>query len=96
MDALFDLIVAHTPAPKVEPDQPFRMLATTLEADPFLGRLLTGRVESGSISANQQVKALAADGRTIETSRVTKLLAFRGLERQPIERAEAEIGRAHV
>ncbi len=89
MDALFDLIVAHTPAPKVEPDQPFRMLATTLEADPFLGRLLTGRVESGSISANQQVKALAADGRTIETSRVTKLLAFRGLERQPIERAEA-------
>jgi GTP-binding protein len=89
MSALFEVILSHTPEPKVVPDQPFRMLATTLEADPYLGRLLTGRIESGIVRHNQPIKALSADGRQIETSRVTKLLAFRGLERQPIEFAEA-------
>ncbi len=89
MDALFDLIVAHTPSPNVEPDAPFRMLATTLEADPYLGRLLTGRIESGVVRANQSVKALHADGSVIESGRITKLLAFRGLERQSVEQAQA-------
>ena len=89
MSALFDMIVAHTPAPKVEPDQPFRMLATTLEADPFLGRILTGRIESGTARHNMTIKALDADGTPIETSRITKLLAFRGLERQGVEEAHA-------
>jgi len=89
MGVLFDMIVKHTPAPKVAPDQPFRMLATTLEADPYLGRILTGRVESGVVKANMPIKALDADGSHIETSRVVKLLAFRGLERQPVEQAEA-------
>jgi len=89
MKALFDLIVEHTPAPVIAPDQPFRMLATTLEADPYLGRILTGRVESGVVRANMPIRALRADGQPIETSRVTKLLAFRGLERQAVEEAEA-------
>ncbi len=89
MNPLFDMIVAHTPPPEVEPNQPFRMLATTLEADPFLGRILTGRVQSGVVRANQPIKALRADGTLIETGRVSKLLAFRGLERQSIEQAEA-------
>lgn len=89
MAALFDLIVEHTPAPAVSGDGPFRMLATTLEADPFLGRILTGRIQSGVVRPNMAIKALSADGSPIETSRVTKLLAFRGLERQPIEQAEA-------
>jgi GTP-binding protein len=85
---LFDLVVRHVPAPKVD-DGAFRMLATTLEADPFLGRILTGRVRAGSIKPNQQVKALRRDGSVIETGRVQKVLAFRGLERQPIDEAMA-------
>ncbi len=85
---LFELIVAHVPAPVAE-DGPFRMLATTLEADPFLGRILTGRIRSGTLKPNQTIKAISRDGRHIETTRVTKVLAFRGLERTSIDSAEA-------
>lgn len=85
---LFDLVLAHVPPPKVE-EGPARMLATTLEADPFLGRILTGRVSSGTIKPNQALKALRRDGSLIETFRVQKVLAFRGLERTAVDLAEA-------
>ena len=88
---LFDLIVSHVPAPRqaANADKPFRMLATTLEADPYLGRLLTGRIEEGTVRAGATLKALTRDGREIERFRVSKILAFRGLVRQPIEAAHA-------
>ena len=91
LSALFDLIVEHVPAPAqlAEHDQPFRMLATTLGADPFIGRILTGRVESGTLKAGETVKALSRDGTLIENFRCTKILAFRGLQQQPIDVAEA-------
>jgi GTP-binding protein len=85
---LFELILRHVPPPVVE-DGPFRMLATTLEADPYLGRVLTGRIRSGSVRPGQAIKALRRDGSLIETARVTKVLAFRGLERTGVEAAEA-------
>ncbi len=90
MAPLFELIIRHVPPPHgVRPDAPFSLLATTLEADPYLGRVLTGRVESGLLKTNMTVKALARDGSMIEQGRVSKLLAFRGLKRQPIDSAEA-------
>ncbi|RZO31765.1 MAG: GTP-binding protein, partial [Rhodospirillaceae bacterium] len=90
MAPLFDLIVDHVPAPNVgSADEPFRMLATTLEANPFLGRILTGRIQSGRLSPNMAIKALGMDSRQLESGRATKILAFRGLERQPIDSAEA-------
>ncbi|MFZ5782804.1 MAG: translational GTPase TypA [Pseudomonadota bacterium] len=89
MSPLFDLILRHVPAPRVDSDPAFRMLVTTLESDSFLGRILTGRIQSGSIRPNVTLKALNAAGEEIEQTRVTKLLAFRGLERQPIDFAEA-------
>ncbi|WP_342237713.1 translational GTPase TypA [Inquilinus sp. OTU3971] len=89
MAPLFDLVVKHVPAPKVEEDQSFRMLATTVEANPYLGRVLTGRILSGSVRPNQTVKALSRNGETIETGRISRVLAFRGIERQPIESGEA-------
>jgi GTP-binding protein len=85
---LFELILRHVPPPTVE-EGPFRLLATTLEADPYLGRVLTGRISSGSIKPNQTIKALRRDGSLIETARVTKVLAFRGLERTAVDLAEA-------
>ncbi len=87
LNALFELIVAHVPAPKQTENQsaPFQMLATTLSADPFLGRMLTGRIESGTIKAGESVKALSRDGTLIENFRVSKVLAFRGLSQQPID-----------
>jgi GTP-binding protein len=88
MNPLFDLIVKHVPAPTVF-DGEFSMLATTLEANPYLGRLLTGRIYSGTAKQNMAIKALTRDGEVIETGRITKLLAFRGLERVPVEEAQA-------
>ena len=85
---LFELVIRHVPAPVAEAG-PFRMLATTLEADPYLGRILTGRIRSGAIRPNQTIKAIARDGKLIETTRVTKVLAFRGLDRTSVELAEA-------
>ena len=86
---LFELVIQHVPPPVVEPDGPFRMLATTLEADPYLGRLLTGRIHAGTVRTNMAVKALTRDGEPREESRITKLLAFRGLERVAIDEAVA-------
>ena len=73
-------MLKHVPPPVVE-EGPFRLLATTLEADPYLGRVLTGRISSGSVRPNQAIKALRRDGTLIESGRVTKVLAFRGLDR---------------
>jgi GTP-binding protein len=89
LSALFDLVLAHVPPPKSEPEAPFAMLATTLEANPFLGRLLTGRIHSGTVKLNQQVKSLSRDGTLIEQFRVSKILAYRGIERLTLDSAEA-------
>ena len=88
MKPLFDLVLRHVQPPTVE-DGPFRLLGTILEANPYLGRIVTGRITSGSIKPNQAVKVLDHDGKLIETGRVTKVLAFRGLERVPVDEAEA-------
>ena len=85
---LFDLVLDHVPPAKVE-DGPFRMLGTLLEANPFLGRIITGRITSGTVRPNQTIKVLNRDGKLIENGRVSKILAFRGIERQPIEVGEA-------
>jgi GTP-binding protein len=85
---MFDLVLSHVPPPKIDTG-PVRMLATTLEADPFLGRILTGRISSGVLKAGQSMKALDRDGALVESFRVQKVLAFRGLERVAVEQAEA-------
>ncbi|EGP09484.1 translational GTPase TypA [Afipia clevelandensis] len=88
MKPLFDLVIKHVAPPVVE-EGPFRLLGTILEANPYLGRIITGRVASGSVKPNQAVKVLSRDGKLVENGRITKILAFRGLERQPVEIAEA-------
>src|SRR6202000_2654997 len=88
MAPLFDLVLRHVAPPAVE-EGPFRMLGTILEANPYLGRIVTGRISSGSVKPNQNVKVLDRNGELIETGRVTKVLAFRGLERAPIEEGVA-------
>jgi GTP-binding protein len=89
LSTLFDLVVRHVPPPSVDVDAPFAMVATILEYDPYLGRVLTGRVEQGCARLNMPVKVLHVDGREVETGRMTKLLSFRGLERVPVEEAVA-------
>ncbi len=89
LSLLFETIVAHVPPPAIDPDAPFAMLATTLESDPYLGRILTGRIHSGRVRINQPMKVMSRDGEVREEGRITKLLAFRGLDRVPIEEATA-------
>ena len=88
MTPLFELVVKHVPEPKVEEGE-FKMLATILEANPYLGPILTGRITAGTVKPNQNVRVLARDGKVLENGRITKVLAFRGLERQPVDEASA-------
>jgi GTP-binding protein len=88
MAPLFNLVLKHVAAPQVE-EGPFRMLGTILEADPYLGRIVTGLITAGTLRPNQTIKVLARDGRLVEQGRVSKILAFRGIERQPVELGEA-------
>jgi GTP-binding protein len=88
MAPLFDLVLRHVAPPVVE-EGPLRMLGTILEANAYLGRLVTGRITSGSVRPNQTVKVLDPDGNLIEQGRISKVLAFRGLERQPIDEGMA-------
>ena len=89
LNPLFETIVGHVPAPKVAADAPFAMLVTLLDRDNFLGRILTGRIEAGTLRINQPIHALGGDGKVIEVGRASKLFAFRGLERVPVEEAQA-------
>ncbi|MBV2184797.1 MAG: translational GTPase TypA [Rhizobium sp.] len=87
---LLDLVLEHVPEPSVgDEDGAFRMIGTILEANPFLGRIITGRIHSGSIKPNQAVKVLGQDGKVIENGRISKILAFRGIERTAIDEAHA-------
>jgi GTP-binding protein len=86
---MFETIVSHIPAPGLDPDGPFKMLVTLLNRDPFLGRILTGRIESGTLIPNMPIRALDVDGEGVEEGRATKVFAFRGLERVPVETAQA-------
>jgi GTP-binding protein len=85
LSALFNLVLRHVPSPTVKPDAPFAMVASILEYDNFLGRVLTGRVEQGVGRINMPVKVLRRDGSLVETGRLTKLLSFRGLDRVPVD-----------
>jgi GTP-binding protein len=89
LSAMFDLVMRHVPAPTVDRDAPFAMIASILDYDNFLGRVLTGRIEQGSARVNMPLKVLRADGSVVETGRLTKLMSFRGLDRVPVEEAEA-------
>src|SRR5437016_11202663 len=88
MAPLFDLVLGDVAPPATE-EGPFRMLGTILEANPYLGRIVTGRITSGAVRPNQTVKVLDRNGALIEQGRVSKVLAFRGLERTGVDEATA-------
>ena len=89
LDALFKLVTKHVPAPNVDKNAPFALIGTLMSSDPYLGRLITGRVASGVLKPNMAVKALSREGALIENGRVAKILAFRNLQQQPVDEAEA-------
>jgi GTP-binding protein len=89
LSPLFETIVNHVPAPSADPDGPFKFLVTLLDRDNFLGRILTGLVFSGSVKTNMPIHALDPEGKIVETGRASKIMAFRGLERMPVDEANA-------
>lgn len=97
LQPLFEKIVDHFPAPGAltdgSADEPFAMLVTTIEADPYLGRILTGRIEKGTAKPNSPVHALRRDKQgnvtEVEKGRLTRVLAFRGIQRLPVDEAKA-------
>ena len=89
LDPLFDTIINHVPEPKVDVDAPFTFLVTLLDRDNFVGRILTGRVASGRLKLNDPIRAIDMDGNQVEAGRATKIMAFRGLEREPVDEAQA-------
>ena len=89
LQPLFEKIVGHVPPPSLDENAPFSFLVTLLDRDNFVGRILTGRVQSGVVKVNQPIHALDMDGKVIETGRASKLMSFRGLERVPVEEARA-------
>ncbi len=89
LEPLFQKIVEHVPAPGLDTEGKFSFLATLLDRDNFMGRVLTGRVQSGTIKVNDPIHAMDMDGKVLETGRASKLLAFRGLDRVPVEEAKA-------
>jgi GTP-binding protein len=88
MTPLFELVRRHVPPPEVD-DAPFQLLGTILESNPYLGRIVTGRITSGKIKPNEMVKVLDHEGNLVEQGRVSKVLAFRGLERAALDEASA-------
>ena len=89
LSPLFDKIIEHVPEPDVDPEADFKFLVTLLDRDNFVGRILTGRIESGKLDINMPIHAMDRDGNIVEKGRATKVMAFRGLERVPVESAEA-------
>jgi GTP-binding protein len=89
LSAMFNLVLRHVPAPALDKDAPFAMVASILDYDNFLGRVLTGRLEQGRARVNQPVKVFRADGSVVEVGRLTKLMSFRGLDRVPVDEVEA-------
>ena len=89
LSPMFDLVLRHVPAPVLDKEAPFAMVASILDYDNFLGRVLTGRVEQGRAKVNMPLKVLRQDGSLVETGRLTKLMSFRGLDRVPVDEVEA-------
>ena len=89
LEPMFEKILEHVPEPGLDPTGKFSFLATLLDRDNFMGRVLTGRVQSGTLKANDPIHALDGDGKVIEVGRATKVLAYRGLDRVPVDSASA-------
>jgi GTP-binding protein len=89
LDPMFDLVLRHVPSSIIDTSAPFTLLGTIIEADPYLGRIITGRIATGIVRPNMAVKALTRDGQLVEQGRISKVLAFRNLERQSVDEASA-------
>ncbi|HGH7079418.1 TPA: translational GTPase TypA [Neisseria meningitidis] len=88
MRPLFDTILKYTPAPSGSADETLQLQISQLDYDNYTGRLGIGRILNGRIKPGQTVAVMNHD-QQIAQGRINQLLGFKGLERVPLEEAEA-------
>eukprot|EP01114_Cavostelium_apophysatum_P013740 TRINITY_DN3395_c0_g1_i2.p1 TRINITY_DN3395_c0_g1~~TRINITY_DN3395_c0_g1_i2.p1 ORF type:complete len:514 (+),score=140.44 TRINITY_DN3395_c0_g1_i2:119-1660(+) len=89
MFPLFDTILSYVPPPPVSTETRFAMLVTNIEPDDYLGRIVSGRIFSGSVKVGAKLHAISREGKVIEEARILKILSRNGLERAILEEAQA-------
>ncbi|KAJ0393977.1 hypothetical protein P43SY_009809 [Pythium insidiosum] len=89
MKALLDQIIAYVPSPQADPSAPFSMAVTMIGHDPYVGRLATGRITSGSIKIGDPIQVLNLESQKLETGKVTKLFVTKGVARSEVDSATA-------
>ena len=85
---LLDAIIEHVPVPQFDDEAPLQLQVSTLDYDDYLGRLAIGRMTAGEIRVGQQIVRCFADG-TTQPVKVSNLLGYDGLQRVPINEAQA-------
>ena len=88
MTALFQAIVTEVSAPCVDEHGPLQLQVSSLDYDPYVGVLGIGRIQRGSVTANEPVSVVSANGKT-RNGRVLELYGYHGLERRKRESASA-------
>ena len=88
LSPLFDAILRHLPAPKVDPEAPFQMLVTSLGYDPYRGATATGRINAGTVTAGMPLARMTLDGEALPAV-ASYLYLHRGLDMVEVERATA-------
>ena len=88
MRPLFETILKHTPEPAGSADEVLQFQISQLDYSTYTGRLGIGRILNGRIKPGQIVSVMQADEQ-IAQGRINQLLGFKGLERVPLEEAEA-------
>lgn len=86
---LLDLVLSHVPAPVVDPEAPFKMLVSMVERNDYVGRIVTGRIMSGTVKKNMNIKALDRNGNEIDKGKAVQVFGFQGLKKIPVDEASA-------
>jgi len=89
MAPLFNKIVDHIPPPEQIIDAPFKMLVSSVDWNDYVGRIAVGRVEQGTIKTNQEIVLMDRKGNQKTKAKATKLYTFNGLNREPVDEAQA-------
>ncbi len=88
MDALFEAIVKHCPAPDVDPEAPLQLQISQLDYSPYVGAIGIGRIKRGRLRKGQSLTVVDRDGK-LRTERITQVLGFLGLDRVEVDEAAA-------
>jgi len=88
MSALFEAVLTHVPPPATEVDKPLQLQISTLDYNPYVGRIGIGRIRRGTVRPGQMV-ALRFGEEDRGLAKIGQVLTFSGLQRSPVAEASA-------